>query len=142
LEPGETHQYDNRSSCLQQTMSCAPFRRFESCGARARDHQEAVSVVSVCQRNPRSRRCRGKTAHAGHDLKWNLCSAKHRNLLSSASEDKRIAAFEPAHDVSFASVLDHEVMNVGLLLILVSEAFACIDHNRVGARLGKNFRMD
>src|SRR5437870_4943764 len=65
--------------------------------------------------------------HPGHDLEWNSCTGKHARLFTAAAENKRIAAFQPAHALAFASLLDHEPLDVFLLKILIAGFFSDVD---------------
>src|SRR4051812_24281108 len=94
------------------------------------------------QRNPGSCRCRREAAYAGNDLVRNLGGFQDRYFFAAASENERVTTLEPANNVALPRVIDHEIVDRGLLFVLVPEAFTRIDYDRFRARLSEKVEAD
>src|SRR5678816_2228976 len=100
-----------------------------------------MGVIPMSQGDSCSGRRGGEAANTGNNREGDARGFQHGHLLTSAPEDEWVSTLESTHDVAVASVLDHQIMDVGLLLIFMSEPLAGIDDESIRTRFQKHVGM-
>ena len=93
-----------------QSMALSTLRRIFVAG----DDHERRCDRAMGHRNPSIGRRRNRRAHAGDHFKGNSGCRQRFRLLTAASEDERIAAFEAHHSLPGAGAVDQRPCDLGL----------------------------
>src|SRR5207249_3556671 len=89
---------------------------------------ERSSLISMRDGNAGIRRYRDGARYARHNLKRNPRFGKGFRFFAAAAENERIAALQSAYVLAFASLFDHQPLDVLLLNALLAPFFTDIDH--------------
>ena len=77
-------------------------------------------------------RNRQRRGHPGDDLEGDAVGPQKLQLLAAASEEERIAAFQPHHAFSLQRLLEENPVDLLLGLFMVSRLFSHVDGLRPG----------
>src|SRR5262245_40960905 len=88
--------------------------------------------TTLSEADSRRRGHGGNAAQPGNYFESNIGLDECVNFFGNASEDTRIAAFEPAYDLAQLRIGHHEPVNTGLLCVFTSFLFSNINDLRIG----------
>jgi hypothetical protein len=90
-----------------------------------------MCVIAMSYRNTRPRGSGNRARNPGNDFKRNARFNQCARFLAAASENERVASFQPAHGFAFTGFFDHEPFDAFLLSVFVSRLFADVYNFRI-----------
>jgi hypothetical protein len=78
----------------------------------SRHHSESLHEGSMRQRDPYCGRDSNSTGHAGNDLNRNPSRHAGLHFLSTATENERVAAFEPDYSPTSSGMLNQQPVDL------------------------------
>jgi hypothetical protein len=100
-----------------------------------RHHGELLGEPALCHRDPSGGRYGDRAGHARHDFDRHAGLPARVDLLPAAAQDERVAALEPDDVVTGPSLLDQDLVDLGLGDPVVAGGLADVDDHDVGVQL-------